>query len=176
MSKLKGVPNAALAVCALLAAAIVSVILVRFGSPPEAFLSTSSPGGAYTVSLTGQKGRPGITSVYSNVYFSARRNADEFLSGRHLHSGDWFDISFELAYPDLKWVGENSLLFYREKNFTEGTPGKLVVVNDTNRKIRYLHITADCMFLLFDVEPNFRAELSVPAPRSSLKWISVEGE
>lgn len=165
-----------LPLCALLGALFASLFLYKATARPQVFLTTSSPGKTYTVHLAGQKDRPHIPAISHKVYFSVLKNSENFLSDKQVHSGDWLDPSFEISYPRHTWVSENVLSFYRNEYFSKGTLNTLTVVNSTNEIIKYLRVISDCMVLLFDIQPKSMTELSIPAPRGNLKWVSVEGE
>lgn len=165
-----------LPLCALLGALFASLVLYKAIAPPQVFLTTSSPGKTYTVHLAGKKETPRIPALSHEVHFSALKGSEKFLADKYLHSGDWFDPSFEISYPQHTWVSENVLRLYRDEHFSKRTPDTLTVVNGTNGIIKYLRVTSDCMVLLFDLQPRSTTELSIPAPRGNLKWVSVEGE
>ena len=64
---------------------------------------------------------------------------------QYLHSGDWMDISFELAYPNHRWRSENILHFYREEDFRNRDRGPIVatLINDTDQVIEYLKLESE---------------------------------
>ncbi len=45
-----------------------------------------------------------------------------------------------MAYPNHRWINENTIQFYREEYFNEGKPDTLVVVNNTNEPIKYAKV------------------------------------
>lgn len=152
-----------------------SVLLYKIVSPPQPFLIITSPGGTYTIHLTGQKNMPRLPAVTHSVRFSAWKDGKVFLSGKHLHSGDWFDPSFEILYPHHQWVGENVLRFYRERSPGEGPPDTLVIINTASENIDYLRVDSVDGFLLFDVAPETTTTLSVSPSRGDLKWTNLQG-
>jgi hypothetical protein len=93
-----------------------------------------------------------------------------------LHSGDWFDPSFELLYPDHKWESDDILHFYKKEFFADGPPEKIVVLNKTREVIQYLRVTSVDTFLLFGVQPESTTTVAVSPPRGDFTWINVEGE
>jgi hypothetical protein len=84
-------------------AAFGSVTLWKITTQPGSFLSTTSPKGIYTVKLTGRKDRPKVPFLNHQVLFSVSRNEKVVVANKYLHSGDWFDPSFDILYPDHAW-------------------------------------------------------------------------
>lgn len=176
MCEAKAVLKRVLSVCALLGALFLSLNLYKALVRPQAFLHTASPGGTYSVHVTGQKDRPYLPFVQHEVRFSATKHAEDFLSDKYLHSGDWSDPSFEMLYPQHTWVNDSVLHFYKQEYFDSGTPESIVVVNQTNRLINYLKVTSVDSFLLFSVQPESAAKLITSPPRGDFTWVSAEGE
>jgi hypothetical protein len=163
-----------LCVGALLTAVIISLALYFLGLRSSAFLSTTSPGGIYTVNLTGQKGRP--LFLTNEVRFSVSKHGEPVVWDRHLHSADALDLSFEAGYPNYRWLGETVLQFYREDYFNAAPPDTLVIVNKAGRVIKWLRVQSVDKFLLLDLQPASEISLPNSAPRGSSKEIYVEGE
>lgn len=86
------------------------------------------------------------------------------------------DISFELAYPDHRWIGENALQLYREQYFNEGRPDTVVVVNRTGQVMKHLKITSQDQFLVFDIQPRVEMNLLNSRPRGDYKDFYIIGE
>ncbi|CAN5645283.1 hypothetical protein BH24ACI2_BH24ACI2_11770 [soil metagenome] len=129
MSKTKEIIKSILPVFVLFGAVLVSLVFYNVYVRSTPFFTTSSPAGTYMVNLTGQKERPHIFTV--EVRFNVLKNGKPFWSDQYLHSGDAFDLSFEVGYPDCRWLGENILRFYHEKDFNAGKPQVVIVVNKT---------------------------------------------
>jgi hypothetical protein len=110
------------------------------------------------------------------VRFSLSKNGESVLTDKPLHSGDWFDPSFAMLYPQHKWESDNVLHFYREEYFSHGTPSTITVVNNSGRAINYLRVTSVDTFLLFDVPAGSKTDLPVSPPRGNVRWVSVGGE
>jgi hypothetical protein len=159
-----------------LVVAVGAVQVVKITNQGDIFLTTSSPKGSYVVSLTGRKDRPKLPMVNHEVRFSLAKTGKASLTNKYLHSGDWFDPSFDLLYPQHNWVQENVLQFYKEEFFNEGERQSIVVQNKTKRGIGYLRVTSIDSFLLFDIQPGATITLVVSAPRADNTWITVEGE
>lgn len=160
------------AICLVL---IISLLVYRWVTPDPVFFTTSSPRGTYTIELSGRKERA-VLPISQTVHFSTLKNGKPLLSNKYLHSGDWLDPSFEILYPDHRWVGENILKFYREENSSKGSQDSIVISNQTGKVINYLRVTSNDLFLLFDVQPGSETKLSVSPSMGDLRWISVEGE
>jgi len=156
--------------------AVGSVTLFKIATEPKAFLSTSSPRRTYTVSLTGRKDRPKVPFVNHQVLFSVSRDQKVFLANKYLHSGDWFDPSFDLLYPEHMWVSDDILQFYKKEFFSEGQHESIVVANETKKTIQYLKVASVDIFLLFNIQPGSTTTLTVSAPRGDSRWIDVDGE
>jgi hypothetical protein len=124
------------------------------------WLTTSSPNKTYTVEFTGDKGRGGI--IYSSVVgYKVIKDGDIIAQDSSVHSGDWMDISFELAYPQQAWIDENVLRFWGDDNLREKRNkfDTLLISNETDRAIDYLEVKAKDLFLIFDMPPRSRMKL-----------------
>jgi hypothetical protein len=164
-----------IALISTLALTLIAGILIHgwlFEAP--VWLSTSSPNKTYTVELTGDKGRGGFI-FDSTVRFNVIRNGQPLVKDVHAHSGDFMDISFELAYPENVWVNENVIRFWRTSDVIEHQADTLLILNNTDKVIRYLKINAKDMFLVFDMQPHSSLRLST-SHQSWLGWIACEGE
>src|SRR5829696_1819241 len=161
---------------AFIVAAVGSVTVFQAIRPGEPFLSTTSPQGTYTVQLTGQQDRPRIPFVEHEVRFSVTRDEKAHLANKFLHSGDWMDPSFELWYPEHSWLNEHVLQFYKKEFRSDGAQESVLVVNKTSETILYLRVASVDTFLILDAAPGSATTLTVSAPRTDSRWISVEGE
>jgi len=122
----------------------------------------------------GRKERPLFFT--NEVRFEVLKNGRLFMPDQYLHSGDAFDLSFEAGYPDQRWLGENIVHFYRQQYFYEGKPDVLIVVNKTNKVIKYLIIYSTDKFLMFDLQPGSETQLFASPPRGDISSFSVLGE
>jgi hypothetical protein len=163
-------------VLAVVAAAVGSVQVVKTTIQNDVFLTTSSPKGSYTVRLTGRNDRPKVPLVSHEVLFSVSKDGKVFLTNKYLHSGDWFDPSFNLLYPQHNWVGEDTLHFYKQEFFSEGERESIEVQNRTQKVIQYLRVTSVDSFLFFSMQPGAMSTLIVSAPRADNRWVTIEGE
>ena len=138
------------------------------------WLSTTSPNQKYTVELTGDKGRGGLI-LYAVVKYNILVNEKLVTRDRVLHYGDAMDISFELAYPEHAWIGDNVLRFWSNRHRNEDNLDTLLISNNTNKVIRFIRIKTWDMFFVFDIQPRSTLKLGF-THRSEGKGISVEGE
>lgn len=166
--------TALLATLAVTSAA--GILIHRLLFEPRVWLSTSSPNKTYTVELTGEKGRGGFI-FYNTVQFNVLRSGQNIVRNAHAHSGDWMDISFELAYPEHAWVSENVMRFWRNPHLPEEKEkvDTLLISNSTDKAIKYLTIKLKDMFLVFDVQPHSTLLLS-STHQSWSSGVWVEGE
>jgi hypothetical protein len=153
----------------------ISFSLYRVKSKYSEFFRTSSPQGTYTVSLTGQKGRPPL-GLMNGVYFEVDKNGQPYVDRTYLHSGDTFDLSFEAGYPNHRWLSENVLQLYREEYFNKGKSDVLIVANKTTQPIRYMRVQSLDKFLIFDLPPSSTLELRSSPRRGDIRWVGAEGE
>jgi hypothetical protein len=160
--------------CALFVAVLFLLSLSKLTAKPKAFFSTSSPGGTCTVSLTGQKERPVFFMV--EVRFDVSKGGEVFLTDKHLHSFDPLDLSFEMGYPDHRWLSESTIQFYREEYFNYGEPDTFVLVNNTGRAIKYALVESTDKFLLFDLPAESTTKLLNSPQRGDFKWLNIAGE
>jgi len=176
MYKSKVIFKLALPICALIGAVFISLTLYKVTARSRYFLTTSSPKGTYTVHLTGQENRPRFPIIYHQVRFSASKNSKVFLSDKYFHSGDWFDPSFGILYPQHAWVADNVLHFYRQEFFNTNMAEGILVFNKSDKVIDYLKVTSVDSFLLFNIQPGAITELAVSPSRGDSRWINVVGE
>lgn len=174
MNKAKKIVKWALPVSALFGTVFMSLVIAHAFAKASPFLTLTSPGGVYTVNLTGSKGRPYFFT--NTVRFSVLKSGQPYLSDTYLHSGDAFDPSFEVGYPDHRWPHDNVVQFYRKEAYDKSKADTLIVVNRTNEVVKYLRIQSEDKFLLFDIQPGGEITLSVSPSRGDLKWVEAEGE
>ena len=158
----------------LFGASILTFALYKISINRSSFLVTSSPKGTYTVELTGQKERPYFFT--NEVRFHVLKNEKLFLRNKYLYSGDSFDLSFELGYPNYEWLNENALHFYDGKKFNAGKPDTLIIFNKTDKMIKYLRVQSTDKFLLFNIQPGSETKISVTNFSKEYLWVDVEGE
>jgi hypothetical protein len=174
MNKTKTIIKWILPVGALFGAIWISMALYDAAVESNPFFTTSSPEGTYTVKLTGQKQRPFFFT--NTVNYQVLKNGQPFLPSTYIHSGDAMDISFELAYPNHRWLSENILHLYREEYFNYGKPDTLVVVNRTGQVIKHLKVASEDQFLFFDLQPGAEIKLLNSRSRGDYKWFKAVGE
>lgn len=157
-----------------IAAIALAFALYKIVAEPPVFFTTHSPTGMYTVFLSGQKERPALFTV--EVRFDVLKDGNRFWTDQYLHSGDAMDLSFELGYPDYRWVGDNILQFYNEENFDKGRPQAIFLANRSKQTIKHLKLQAWDKFLIFDVQPGDEVRLSASPLKGGYPWVSIEGE
>ena len=137
------------------------------------FSTTASPNQTYIVSLKGSKGR--AIFARQEVRVDVLRKEQPFASDIWLHSAqNAFDLSFEAGCPNLRWLTDNCVEFYRQQYFDDGSD-HLTVRNSSQKHIKYIRVQSVNKFLLFDVEPAASISVKIPAPRGDSQWIAVEG-
>jgi hypothetical protein len=137
------------------------------------FLRTASPGNTYTINLKGDKSRAFI--IPNEVRADVFKLGQPFVSDIWLHSAlDAFDLSFEAGFPDVRWLGESTVEFYRAQYFEDGMDS-LLVSNKAEKSVKYLRVQSENTFLLFDMQSGTSISLVLPAPRGDSQWIAVEG-
>ncbi|HEY0082069.1 MAG TPA: hypothetical protein VGB61_04710 [Pyrinomonadaceae bacterium] len=146
-----------------------------FLSSPSPLFATSSPAKTYRVELAGDKSSPYLPAIEHEVSFDVFKHGNRIIKNARAHSGDWFDISFELAYPQHIWADEAILRFGRELNAPGVKTDTLAVKNTTGKTIKYLKIKSKDMFLIFDLPPQSMRSLT-SSHQSWLSWIEGEGE
>ena len=147
---------------------------VFFNTPD--ILTSSSPGGTYSVTLSGQSDEPSFPVLEHTVYFRVVKDGGSFITGEYFHSGDWFDPSFSILYPQQSWLSENILHFYREEYFQRGAAGTAQVTNKSDKSIKYLKVVSGSAYLLFDLQPGSTTNIKIAPARGNLLYISAEGE
>jgi hypothetical protein len=137
------------------------------------FSTTSSPDHTYLVKLKGEKGRALLRS--NEVRVDVLKRGTPFLSDVYLHSaGDAFDLSFEAGFPDIRWLGDSVVEFYRKQYFDKGSDA-LILENQTASYIKWLRVQSENKVLLFDLPPRSAVSFEIPATRTDTQWIGIEG-
>lgn len=137
------------------------------------FLVTESPTGLYIVNLSGFEKRPAWFN--SSVYFDVLKNGENFIGTRHFHSGDAFDISFELKFGKHKWLDDSTLRFNEGSSFGD-TFDTISIVNETDDTVKFVRIHSEDAFLLFDLKPNSTKKYRNSISKGDFKgfWVEVE--
>lgn len=139
----------------------------------QEFLTTASLDQTYTVRLKGNKGRPLI--IPNEVRADVFKAGQLFVSDIGLHqTGDSFDLSFEAGFPEVRWLTDNVVEFYRPQYFDLGVDS-LTVENKTGKPIKYLRVQSVNKFLIFELGAGKSISLKIPAARSDSQWIVVAG-
>jgi hypothetical protein len=139
----------------------------------QEFLTTTSPDHTYTVRLKGSKGRPLI--VPNEVRADVSKAGQLFVSDIWLHRAeDSFDLSFEAGFPEVRWLSDNIVEFYRPDYFDQGADS-LTVENNAGKLIKYLRVQSGNKFLIFELGSGKSISLKIPAARGDSQWIAVAG-
>ena len=138
------------------------------------FSTITFPDGARSLRLRGDPTRPIQPIIDHSVYFDLFHKGQPVLVNKYLHSGDWFDPSFNDLYRQHEWV-TNSAIRFSWENSAATRCDKLVVRVDTKTPISYLYIESRDLFLVFNPEPGSQFTLCA-SPQTWLSWLEVEGE
>lgn len=167
------VPRLAWILAIGVACAVVFGVRSWMNSKYGAFCRTTSPDNFYSVVLKGDKRRPWI--IPSTVSADVFKSGQPFQSNIWLHSADdSFDLSFEAGFPNIRWLGNNTVEFYRPEYFKKGADS-LVVFNAAATPIKYLRVQSVNRFLLFEIPPGASVALEIPSPRGDSQDIALEG-
>lgn len=158
-------------VLGVLAAIVVGRFWIK--QRTQEFLTTTSPAHTYTVRLKGDKGRPLI--IPNEVKADVFKAGQLFLSDVWLHqTEDSFDLSFEAGFPQVRWLTDNIVEFYRPDYFDRGADS-LTVENKAGKLIKYLRVQSENKVLMFELESGKSISLKIPAARGDSQWIAVAG-
>jgi hypothetical protein len=127
-----------------------------------------SPNSLYSVHLrgafSGTTNPVALTRVSASIH---RANAAPIDMGT-IFDADWFDTSFDKAFPNLSWIAPRVFCISR------AAPGELrdeiVLRNASRRTIQAVSIVADDIVLVVDVEPNAAVSAPVASRRSGSNW------
>lgn len=155
--------------------AVGAVVLFRVLKDPKPFLTISSPQGTYVIQFTGDRERPKFPLVNHHVAFSVIRNQQVYVASKVIHSCDWLDKPFDFAYPDHRWLSENTLQLYNARRFNAGQADRIRVINKTLESVQQLRVKSDDSFLVFDIQPGSTTILPLTVRRGDFRWIKVEG-
>lgn len=88
-----------------------------------------------------------------------------FVSDIWLHRAeDSFDLSFEAGFPEVRWLTDNIVEFYRPEYFDQGADS-LTVENNAGKLIKYLRVQSGNKFLIFELGSGKSISLKIPAAR-----------
>lgn len=167
------IPNIGLIFLGLCALTLSLSVAYWLLNSQTVFSTTASPNQTYILNLKGSKGR--ALFARREVRVDVLKKEQPFASDIWLHSAEnAFDLSFEAGYPDLRWLKDNCVEFYRQQYF-EGGSDHLTIRNSSQKHIKYIRVQSLNKFLLFDVEPAASILVKIPAPRGDSQWIAVEG-
>lgn len=155
-------------------AIVLSIIAFMTVGHMPVISTIESPDETYVVLLRGKESGPRLPMIQHSVYSDVYRHGELVVRGRKLHSGTWFDPAFKHLYPGYTWINSSTLMFHRRKGH-EGALDTLNVTNNTLKSIKFLRVQAVDMFLLFDLKPQARVNLSA-SPQSWLSGVIAEGE
>lgn len=158
----------------LLAAGVIGSIWFIWALEEPPFLVTASSGGVYEVQLRGSPDRPYWRT--NEVRFSVFKNRTPFWINQFFHSGDAFDPSFNVLYPENEWQGQNVLHFFQSENPGRGPSQRIVLSNNTNRIIKSIKLECLDKFLIFDLEPGAELRLSSSPTKGDYPGVSINGE
>ena len=154
-----------------LCALILGVLWIK--SKRAMFLTTASPHNTFSVKLKGDKGRPLI--IPNEVRADVFKFGQPYMSDIWLHStGDSFDLSFESGFPNVRWLNDSTVEFYRPEYFEKGADS-LLVSNRAATTIKYLRVQSENKFLLFELPSGTSVSLDIPAPRGDSQSIALQG-
>jgi hypothetical protein len=160
-----------LVVLAVLALIVVGRFWIK--QRTHEFLTSTSPDDTYTVRLKGNKGRPRI--IPNEVRADVFKAGQLFVSDIWLHrTEDSFDLSFEAGFPQVRWLTDNTVEFYRPDYFDLGADS-LTVENKSGKLIKYLRVQSENKFLIFELGSGKSISLKIPAARGDSQWIAVAG-
>lgn len=160
-----------LVVLAVLALIVVGRFWIKQRTPE--FLTSTSPDDAYTVRLKGNKGRPLI--IPNEVRADVFKAGQLFVSDIWLHrTEDSFDLSFEAGFPQVRWLTDNTVEFYRPDYFDWGADS-LTVENKAGKLIKYLRVQSENKFLIFELGSGKSISLKIPTARGDSQSIAVAG-
>lgn len=145
---------------AVIASLFVSYFVYGIWLDSRLIQTLDSPSGNYSVRLFGQKERPILLTV--SIYFEVLKGGKSYWNTELLHSGDAMDLSFELGWPESRWVQENVVEFYRPEDLAGNTGDQLEVVNLSERPLKHLRIESGSKVLAFDIEPGASVLVAIP--------------
>jgi hypothetical protein len=131
--------------------------------------TTASPHNTYLIQLKRVKGAA-TNSLRADVF----KKGQLLVPDIWLESGGDTLTPFESIYPNLRWLDENVLEFYRQESFDQGS-NSIKVENKSAKRLSYLQVECVNKFLLFDLQPEGAIALDIPPPPLDSQLIAVEG-
>lgn len=173
---------------ALMSLAIVSAAIAfgyytlgshRGDKPLPSTLTLASPNGKTTINLIEriEETRQPVLRRNSVVRFTVFRDGKRIVDNEPFVV-DSPGVDFLSRYPRHAWISDSLLRFIRSSPPAEPMRAEMLVVNDTNKEITYMHIVAGDLFLVTQIQPKsrftFEAE-SVSLQRGELSHIASKG-
>lgn len=141
----------------------------------DVFFSDTSPDGVYTVQLTVNSVDKFFPLASQQINFNLNKNGSALVVTKPLVAIDFYHPDFALQYPAHEWMSGSVLRFGYVSNQSTERTDSLVLLNRTNKTIRYLNVELFDLYLIFDIKPNATVAFDVPASKWN-SWVTGEGE
>jgi hypothetical protein len=142
----------------------------------QPFLSISSPDKTYSITFSGQRDRPTFPFKDHSVYMEIRKAGEFVRRSTKFLSGDWLDPSFDMLFPNHQWIGNNTLLLYRDQYRQDTALDTVEVINSSDITVRYLGIRSQDCAILLDIKPHSTTTFQISGARGDSKSVFVEGQ
>lgn len=143
--------------------AITVKSLYRIAAQKEWSLSTTSPGGTYTVQLRGKTEPPSIYYAHGNheVSMNVLKNGTNLLMNELIYDGDQYDDLFLDLFPAQEWQAESVLRFGEEHSSPSTQYDTILVTNNSSKTIEYFRVNYNGieLFYIFELSPGANAQL-----------------
>lgn len=139
----------------------------------EIILKTVSPSENYEVILTGQKKRP---VLFGEVFLSVKNEGKDVVSQLVIHSGDFFDISFELGYPDYKWIDNQIIQFYKHRSDGNLFEIKYNIQNRSSETITYAFISSSAKTIVLTINGYETKSFREKVRLEDQVWVCLEAK
>jgi hypothetical protein len=142
----------------------------------QPFLSISSPDRTYNITFSGRRDRPTIPFTDHSVYMEITKAGEFVRRSTKFLSGDWLDPSFDMLFPNHQWIGNNTLLLYREQYRQDTALDTVEVINTSDITVSYIGIRSQDCAILLDIKPHSTTTFQISGARSDSKSVFVEGQ
>ena len=155
------------AIIAVVILSTLAVLLIFRFNQPNAEFTTASPNNTYRVYMKDRE----LENVNHVVRLNVMKNEKQIIENEVFYSGS---SQYLGAEPKHTWVAENVLRFGSIDTVPSSLPDEVSVVNQTDRLVRFLKVTAGNDFLILEVQPQTTTRLFARPQidkTSSLSWI-----
>jgi hypothetical protein len=140
-----------------------------------AFVESVSPGGTYTVVVSGIPEAPTGMFVDHKARVTVSKSFETVVSNRVIHWADSMDRGFTDEFGPHEWTRENVFRFVSSGAKHAHFLDRVTIRNGSSRRVRFLRVLSTDMLLVFELDPGGGLTLQITGqPR--IEWFTAKGQ